>query len=284
MKISKHEIHLSPMHPSMLLTLQPQSIFYAPLVIDQNRNLIDGYRRFQLVQGDSIEVTPVFAENIFDAAYEINFRSRTWDDVDCFFWRRWAQSIGGNTERVPVQRQSSVLESASTSMLTLLAERKITIRQAALIQEAPPATHEYLSNLLSVVIHLNDNETAEFIRMAWDVKIREKMSGLRELLETGRFLVILQDRRYSPKQRGEALLKDLRAVRYPLYQRKLEQFTSDWQQLNLGRGIQAKGNSFVERGVLEISFASKSLQELKNHINRLSESLASSEWARIFEE
>jgi hypothetical protein len=284
MKIFKHEIQLSPMHPSMLLTLQPQSIFYAPLVIDQNRNLIDGYRRFHLVQGDSIEVTQVFAENIFDAAYEINFRSRTWDDVDCFFWRRWAQSIGGNTERLPVQRQSSVLESTSTSMLTLLAERKITMRQAALIQEAPPATHEYLLNLLSEVIHLNDNETAEFIRMAWDVKIREKMSGLRELLETGRFLVILQDRRYSPKQRGEALLKDLRAVRYPLYQKKLEQFTSDWQQLNLGRGIQAKGNSFVERGALEISFASKSLQELKNHINRLSESLASSEWARIFEE
>jgi hypothetical protein len=103
-------------------------------------------------------------------------------------------------------------------------------------------------------------------------------------LETGPFDVILQDRRLSPKRRGEALLKELRAVRYPLYQKKLEQFTSDWQQLNLGRGIQAKSNSFVERGVLEISFASKSLEELKNHIKRLSESLASPEWARIFEE
>jgi hypothetical protein len=284
MKISKHEIHLSPMHPSMLLALQPQSIFYAPLVIDQNRNLIDGYRRFQLVQADSIEVTQVFAENIFDVAYEINLRSRTWDDIDCFFWRRWAQSIGGNAERLPLQRQSSVLESASTSMLALLAERKITLRQAALIQEAPPATHDYLLNLLSEVIHFNDNETAEFIRMAWDVKVRERTTGLKGLLETGRFLDILQDRRYSPKQKGEALLKELRAVRYPLYQKRLEQFTSDWQQLNLGRGVQAKGNSFVERGVLEISFTSKSLEELKNHINRLSESLASPEWIRIFEE
>lgn len=284
MKISKQEIHLSPMHPSMLLALPPQSISYAPLVIDQNRNLIDGYRRFQLLQGDSIEVTQVFAENIFNAAYEMNLRSRTWDDIDCFLWRRWAQSIASNAERLPIQRLSSVLESASTTILTLLAERKITMRQAALIQEAPPATHEYLLKLLSEVIQLNDNETAEFIRMAWDVKIREQTAGLKGLLETGRFLVILQDRRYSPKQKGEALLKELRAVRYPLYQKKLEQFTSDWQQLNLGRGIQAKGNSFVERGVLEISFASKSLQELKHHIDRLSESLALPEWARIFEE
>lgn len=284
MKILKQEIHLSPMHPSMLLTLQPQSILYAPLVIDQNKNLIDGYRRFQLLQDDSTEVTQVSVENVFDAACEMNLKTRTWDEVDCFLWKRWALSIGGDAERLPMQRQSSVLESASTAMLTLLADRKLTMRQAALIQEAPPATHEYLLNLLSEVIHLNDNETAEFIRMAWDVKIREQVSSLRSLLETEHFLVILQDRRYSPKQKGEALLKELRAVRYPLYQKKLEQFTSDWKQLDLGRGIQAKGNSFVERGVLEISFASKSLKELKDHINRLSESVASPEWARIFEE
>jgi hypothetical protein len=284
MKISKQEIHLSPMHPSMLLTLPPQSILYAPLVIDQNKNLIDGYRRLQLLQSDSIEVTQVYAQNIFDAAYEMNLRSRSWDDIDCFLWRRWAQSIDSNAERLPIQRQSLVLDSASTAMLILIAQRKITLRQAALIQDAPPPTHEYLLNLLSEVIQLNDNETADFIRMAWDVKVREQSAGLKGLLETDRFLVILQDRRYSPKQKGEALLKELRAVRYPLYQKKLEQFTSDWQRLNLGRGIQAKGNSFVERGALEISFASKSLQELKNHIERLSESLASPEWIRIFDE
>jgi hypothetical protein len=284
MKISKQEIHLSPMHPSMLLTLPAQSILYAPLVIDQNRNLIDGYRRFQLLQGDSIEVTQISVENIFDAAYEMNLKTRSWDEIDCFLWKRWADSIGSDTGKLPLQRRSAALESASTAMLTLLAERKITMRQAALIQEAPPATHEFLLRLLSEMIHLNDNETAEFIRMCWDIKIREQFSSVKALLETQRFLDILQDRRYSPKQKGEALLKELRAVRYPLYQKRLEQFTSDWQQLKLGRGIQAKGNSFVERGVLEISFASKSLEELKNHINRLSESLASPEWARIFEE
>ncbi len=284
MKILKQEIYLSPMHPSMLLPLQPQSILYAPLVIDQNSNLIDGYRRFQLLQNDSIEATQISVENIFEAAYEINLRSRAWDEIDCFLWKRWARSMGADTSKLPGQRLPAILESASIPMLTLLAQRKITIRQAALIQEAPPATHEYLLDLLSDVIHLNDNETAEFIRMAWDVKIRERISGLRNLLETDPFFVILQDRRLSPKRRGEALLKELRAVRYPLYQKKLEQFTSDWQQLNLGRGIQAKNNSFIERGVLEISFASKSLEELKDHINRLSESLALPEWARIFEE
>jgi hypothetical protein len=284
MKILKQEIHLSPMHPSMLLALQPQSILYAPLVIDQNRNLIDGYRRFQLLQDDSIEATQISVENIFEAGYEMNLRSRTWDEIDYFLWKRWANSIGSNASNLPAQRVPAILESAPIRMLTLLAQRKITMRQATLIQDAPPATHEYFLDLLSEVVHLNDNETAEFIRLAWDVKVRERVSGLAKLLETGPFVVILQDRRLSPKQRGEALLKELRAVRYPLYQKKLEQFTSDWQQLNLGRGIQAKSNFFVERGVLEISFASKSLEELKDFINRLSESLVSPEWARIFEE
>lgn len=284
MKVLKQQIHLSPMHPSMLLALQRQSILHAPLVIDENGNLIDGYRRVQLLGDDSIEVIQISVENIFEAAYEMNLRTRTWDDIDCFLWKRWAHSIGADASRLPAQRQAELLESASIPLLTLLAQRKITIRQAQLIQEAPPVTHEYLLNLLSEIIHLNDNETADFIRMAWDVKIRDQISGLRKLLESEPFVVILQERRYSPKQKGEALLKELRSVRYPLYQKKLEQFTSDWQQLNLGRGIQAKGNSFVERGVLEISFASKSLKELKNHINRLSESLASPEWVRIFEE
>ncbi|HEY7160664.1 MAG TPA: hypothetical protein VH815_05360, partial [Acidobacteriota bacterium] len=86
MKILKNEIYLSPMHPSMLLTLEPQSILNAPLVIDQNRNLIDGYRRFQLIQHDSVEVTQISAENIFDAAYEMNLKTRTWDEIDCFLW------------------------------------------------------------------------------------------------------------------------------------------------------------------------------------------------------
>lgn len=284
MKILKEEIHLSPLHPSMLLALESQSILYSPLVIDQNTNLIDGYRRFQLLQDDSIEATQISVENVFEAAYEMNLRSRTWDEIDYFLWKRWAQSMGADASRLPAQRVPPILESASISMLTLLARRKITMRQAVIIQEAPPVTHEYLLNLLSEVIHLNDNETAEFIRMAWDVKVRERISGLGTLLETAPFVVILQDRRLSPKRRGEALLKELRAVRYPLYQKRLEQFTSDWQQLNLGRGIQAKSNSFVERGVLEISFASESLEELKDHINRLSESLASPEWARIFKE
>ena len=284
MKVLKQQIHLSPLHPSMLLAVPRQSILYAPLVIDQNGNLIDGYRRVQLLGDDSIEVIQISVENIFEAAYEMNLRTRTWDDIDCFLWKRWAHSIGADASRLPAQRQAALLESASIPLLTLLAQRKITIRQAQLIQEAPPVTHEYLLNLLSEIIHLNDNETADFIRMAWDVKIKDQISSLRKLLESEPFVVILQERRYSPKQKGEALLKELRSVRYPLYQKKLEQFTSDWQQLNLGRGIQAKGNSFVERGVLEISFASKSLKELKNHINRLSESLASPEWVRIFEE
>ena len=284
MKILKQEIHLSPMHPSMLLALQSQSILYSPLVIDQNRNLIDGYRRFQLLQDDSIEATQISVENIFEAAYEMNLRSRTWDEIDCFLWKRWAQSMAADASRLPAQRVAPILESAPISVITLLARHRITMRQAVLIQEAPPATHEYLLNLLSEVIHFNDNETAEFIRMAWDVKVRERSSGLGTLLETEPFVVILQDRRLSPKQRGEALLKELRTVRYPLYQQRLEQFTSNWKQLNLGRGIQTKSNSFVERGVLEISFASKSLEELKDHINRLSESLASPKWERIFEE
>lgn len=284
MKILKQDIRLFPTHPSMLLFLQPQSILSPPLVIDQNGNLIDGYRRYQLQEGDFIEAVQISIENVFEASYEMNLRSRTWDDIDCFLWKRWARSIGADANRLPSRHHPAVLESASIQLLTGLGQRRITMRQALLIQEAPEVAQDYLLDLLSNRINVNDNETAELIRMAWDMKIRQKTAGIRGLFEYEPFVSILQNIKLSPKQRGEALLKELRTVRYPIYQKKLEQFTSDWQQLKLGRGIQAKGNSFVERGVLEISFASTSLEELKNHINRLSASLDSPVWARIWEE
>ncbi len=284
MKILKQDIRLSPTHPSMLLFLQPQSILSAPLVIDQNRNLIDGYRRYQLQESDSIEAVQIPIENVFEASYEMNLRSRLWDDIDSFLWKRWARSIVADANRLPSHRHPAVLDSASIQLLTGLAQRRITMRQALLIQEAPEVAQDYLLDLLSNGINVNDNETAELIRMAWDMKTRQRTAGIRGLFEYEPFVSILQNMKLSPKQRGEALLKELRTMRYPLYQKKLEQFTSDWQQLKLGRGIQAKGNSFVERGVLEISFASTSLQELKNHIDRLSASLDSPVWARIWEE
>ena len=284
MKIRKKDIYLSPDHPSTLLTLKPQSIVAAPLVLNKNGILLDGYRRYQLMEGDFVEAVQIDAQDVFDTAYELNLNTRVWDDLDCFLWARWARTIGANPSRLPINRFSTAIESAPQELLRLMAERKITMRKAVLIQEAPPAARELFTDFLTNVLSLNDNEAADLIRMAWDVKTRLDSQGLRGLFQGEPFAGILQNSSLSPRQKGEALLKELRAVRYPLYQEKLEQFTSNWQQLKLGNGVQVKRRSFIERGVLEISFTSSSLEELKENIQRLTTSLNEQSWARIWEE
>jgi hypothetical protein len=151
MKVRKAEIQLSPEHPSALLTLKPQSIAVSPLVLDANGILLDGYRRYQLLDAEFVEAVEVDAQNVFDAAYEINLHTRTWDELDCFLWARWALAIGGNAARLPINRFSSSLQSVSKELLILMAERKISMRKAILIQEAPPATREFFADLLANV-------------------------------------------------------------------------------------------------------------------------------------
>jgi hypothetical protein len=284
MKVRKEEIRLSPEHPSSLLELKKQSIVAAPVVLNQNGILVDGYRRYQLHEGEFIESIQMDIDDVFDAAHEMNLHTRKWDELDCYLWTRWARAIDCDAGKLPIHRFSPAIESAPKEILRLMAERKISMRKTALIQEAPMTARDFFIDLLTNVVHVNDNEAGDLIRMSWDTKTRLKAGSVSALFQTVPFAGILNNSSLSPKQKGEALLKELRSVRYPLYQEKLEHFTSNWHQLNLGRGILAKGNSFIERGVLEISFTSSSLQELKENIQRLATSLDAESWARIWEE
>jgi hypothetical protein len=284
MKVRKQDIQLSPEHPSPLLELKKQLIVTAPLVINADGILVDGYRRYQLHEGEFIEVVQIDLNDVFDTAYQMNLHTRKWDDVDCFLWTRWAREIGANAIRLPIQRYSYAIESASKEILRLMADRKITMRKAILIQESPVPARDFFVDLLTNVVSVNDNEAADLIRMSWDTKTKLKAGSVSTLFQTEPFAGILRNSGLSARQKGEALLKELRSVRYPLYQEKLEHFTSNWHQLNLGRGVLAKGSSFIERGVLEISFTSSSLEELKENIRRLATSLDSESWARIWKE
>ena len=52
--MKKKDIILSPHHPSLLENCFYKSQVYAPLIVDQHSNLIDGYRRFQIGAADEM--------------------------------------------------------------------------------------------------------------------------------------------------------------------------------------------------------------------------------------
>ena len=283
MKLPKNKIRLSDSHPTMLLKLQPQPVLVAPLVIDSERNLIDGYRRFQLAEGEVVDVISMPVENVFHAALALNQRTRSWDGLDCFLWTRWARQMRIANVMLPITKFPDDLFHISDSLLFLLAQRRLTLRQVILLTHAPKRYREFFQEFLQETIHLNDNETATFIEMASDLKTTLEKRSLEEVFQETVLAGILDERQLTPKQRGERLLEEMRRLRYPYYQRKSDEFSLLWQQLDLGTGVNANKRMFVEREILQVTWSAASFEEAKDRAERLYRSLNSQVWSKIWE-
>lgn len=284
MKLSKNRIKVSEAHPSLQLELQPQSILASPVVIDLDGNLVDGYRRFQLAEGDDIEGITMPVESIFHAALELNRRTRLWDSIDCFFWARWARQMGVTEPALPLTRFPEELFSLSDTLLSLLAKRRLTLRQAILLIHAPRRYQDFFQQLFGETILLNDNETAAFIEMVSDLKTILAKTELQDVFLEDSLSRVLGSIDLTPKQRGEQLLKEMRRLRYPYYQKKSDEFSLLWQQLDLGKGVHANKKMFLERGILEITWSASSHEEARERAERLCRSMSSQVWSEIWEE
>lgn len=281
MKLRKDEIQLSPEHPSMLLKLSSQPGAFAPLVIDQNGLLIDGYRRWQLVSGDRIDVVEMQTENLFDSAFELNLRTRMWDSIDRFLWLRWAESMNTKTDRIKASFPEA-LAGASRMMLETLAARKLQLRQLQLILEAPDRCRLSLLMLLTEHVELNPNETARFIEVACDLLSRLKKQSMQNLFEAPPLAGILANPALTPKQKGEALLKAIRILRYPEYQERMKEVS--FLSSDLEPWASMKKSEFVERGVLEITIRAESPEILDEKLSKTRLILLSPEWTRIWKD
>jgi len=283
MKRQKDQIRLLPGHPSLLAGLSPQSGLWAPLVIDQNTALVDGYRRWQMSAGPEVEVVQIETSNLFETAHELNLHTRAWDSIDQFLWMRWAKMMGVETQRFAVSFPETLMQ-APDPMIRSLASRKLQIRQVLLILEAPARFRDFFHEFLTDRISLNVNETANFIEMACDLLVRMRSDLMKSLFEKPGLAEILENPGLTPRQKGEALLKTMRILRYPEYQKKLKGVSFLWRESGLDRSARIKVSEFVERGVLEISMSSASQEEMNQKVTDLYQSLASPVWDKIWED
>jgi hypothetical protein len=283
MKMQKSQIRLSENHPSMLLALESQSVLAAPLVIDQEGMLIDGYRRFQLSADEEVETIQMNVSDPFEAALALNQRTRRWDDADCFLWTRWARALNRINTNLPISHFTQLLFEADVSLLQHIAARQLSLRQAQLILNSPNRYRFFLQDFLTDKIQLNANETSAFIDMACDLANKLGKPRLEDLFAGDPFSSILAGA-LTPRQKGEALLKVMRDLRYPYYQQRAHEFSLVWRELNLGESIQARKSLFLERGVLELTLTSTSVEELNRIAIQLCRSLESPVWSRIWNE
>jgi hypothetical protein len=284
MKVAKARILLSPYHPSLLLDLPREAnVPIAPLIIDESLNLIDGYRRYQIHPHDEVEVVQVPATNIFQAALDCNRNTRPWDETDCFLWCRWANKLEAPAPHLPFTKFPDTLWQADEQLLRLLARRRLLFKQVVGILQAPLTYQPFFSHFLSTSIDLNANETFKFIEMAMDLrKICEK--PLEQFFEQAEFSTIIGNSGLNRKQKGEALLKALRTLRYPTYHKKAEQFSSYWRQLDFGSNIQVNTPLFLERGIMELRLTASSTDEMQETLVKLCGNLESILWKKIWEE
>ncbi len=285
MKIAKKSIRLVEAHPSLLLDLTPQDVPVSPVIIDQNGVLVDGYRRLQVSRHDEIDAAQVEVEDWFSTAAAFNTRTRAWDDIDRLLWTRLARSVGAPAASIPggANFPGEILEQADASLLRLLARRQLQARQVTLLLRLPEHYREFFAGALSEWVTLNANETGDFIDIACDLKKMLGKRTLKELFETPGLAEVVGNQELSSKQRGEWLLKRMRILRYPKYQEQAERFSSGWSQLHFGHGIRPNKNFFLQRGVLEMTVSSSSLQELRRAVEEIHGSLDSPAWEKIWE-
>jgi len=280
--MQKNQILLSEKHPSLLEKCFPRSEVYAPVVVNSDSILIDGYRRFHMEEKSEVNAVVMDVPCLFSAAVEMNRNTRAWDETDCFLWSRWARSLGVEDHSLTQRNFPPELNRTPDLILTALASRHLELGQAVKILQAPANTWSFFAEFLSSHVRLNVNDTANFIDMTFDLANRWQTKNLKDVLENESLRPVMSDTTLNPRQRGEALLKGMRNIRYPLYQKRIEELSSAWQQLNLGK-LQAKKGLFLDKGVLEITIRARSQDEMSKRVRELFESLASPAWDRIWE-
>ena len=274
---------LSPDHPSFLDRDLTKSTVYAPLIVTPEKILVDGYRRYHLMEELEISTVTMAVPDIFAAAFELNRRTRMWDETECFLWARWAASGGYDSSILPHQQFHPKLFEAPESAFIALANRRLLLAQLIRILQAPALTWTFFIEYLASRIRLNVNETANFIDMTFDLANRSGTKNLNEVMQDEKLQAILTDEKLNVRQKGEVLLKGMRRLRYPLYQRKAQDLSASWQLLNLEKW-QARKSLFLDRGVLELTIRARSQEEMSRQVSELFESLRLPAWDDIWDQ
>ena len=277
----KDEIRLSPDHPTSLETVFFTPTVYAPLVINSEFWLVDGYRRYNALSTEEVHVTRLDCSSLYDAAFEMNRPTRDWDDIDIFLWARWARSLGVTNNHLHSRSFSEDLWNAPPFLLSALADRHLQMGQALKILQSPSSACSFFVEILSSTLRLNVNETALFIDMVFDLANRNGFRDLKNVLTLEPLAVVVNDPALNKRQKGEALLKAMRKLRYPLYQKKTEEFSTAWRQLNLQK-VQVNKGLFLDRGILEITISAGSQLEMLQQVRELSHSLNTDGWDHIW--
>jgi predicted nucleic acid-binding protein len=168
-------------------------------------------------------------------------------------------------------------------MLRALANRKLQLGQAVRILDTQDHAWAFFIDALSRMIKLNVNETASFLEMTFDLANRLGTKNLAHVFDHQILRPIWEDNTITRKERGDALLKAMRRLRYPLYQKKSEELAAAWQELHLDE-LQGNKNLFFNRGLLEITIRARSRKEMSEKVSGLFESLNEPAWKRIWDE
>ncbi len=148
-----------------------------------------------------------------------------------------------------------------------LIEGKISEHTAVQLSQMDCESRSALGKLL-IVFKLSVSKQAEILEYVTEIAVRENIS-VDKVVSTKKIKSILENEKLNQPQKGEAIRKYLRGLRYPQLTAKEKEFNHNLKQLKLPPGTQLKATPFFEGNHYHLSLNFKDMNGLKRRLQEL---------------
>ena len=148
-----------------------------------------------------------------------------------------------------------------------LIEGKISEHTAVQLSQMNRESRSALGKLL-IVFKLSVSKQAEILEYVTEIAVRENIS-VDKVVSAKKIKSILENEKLNQPQKGEAIRKYLRGLRYPQLTAKEKEFNHNLKQLKLPPGTQLKATPFFEGNHYHLSLNFKDMNGLKKRLQEL---------------
>lgn len=127
----------------------------------------------------------------------------------------------------------------------------------------------------------NVNEAKETIRNLLDLK-QIKQMGMVELLSSEEISLIISDNKSKKRQRGERICRLIKTMRYPVINKKENEFDNSCRELGLDNDVRINHSRYFEGDEIRITIKASNEEKLRVSIEKLFSNIKNGTFKKIF--
>jgi len=127
----------------------------------------------------------------------------------------------------------------------------------------------------------NVNEAKETIRSMLDLK-QIKQMGIVELLSSEEITHIISNNKSNKRQKGESIYRLIKKMRYPVINKKEDEFNSSCRELGLDNDVRINHSRYFEGDEIRITIKASNEEKLRISIEKLLSNIKNGTFKKIF--